>query len=60
MTLFMDFGIFLVNRHNKVSVKDNLKHLVNANTIAFATGLVIMLIKSNFKGFIDAFHTFMI
>lgn len=46
-------GIFLVNRHNKVSVKDNLKHLVNANTIAFATGLVIMLIKSNFKGFID-------
>ncbi|GAE89730.1 AEC family transporter [Acetivibrio straminisolvens] len=47
-------GIFLVNRHKKVSVKENLKHLINANTIAFTAGLVIMLIKSNFKGIIDS------
>lgn len=46
-------GIYLVNRHNKVSVKENLKHLINANTIAFAAGLVIMILKSNFKVFID-------
>ncbi len=36
-------GIYLVNRHNTTRWKDNLKHLVNGNTVAFSAGLIFIL-----------------
>jgi predicted permease len=51
-TILWTLGVYLVNRHNKVGWKDNIKHLVNGNTIAFAAGLVIILLKVNFMPFI--------
>lgn len=53
-TILWTLGIYLVNKHNKIRWKDNLKHLINGNTIAFASGLAIILLKANFKGFIDS------
>lgn len=50
-TMLWTVGIYLVNRHNAVKMKDNLKHLVNANTIAFISGL--LLIAFNFQGFLQ-------
>ena len=50
-TILWTLGVFLVNKHNKAGWKDNIKHLINGNTIAFAAGLVILL-KVNFMPFI--------
>jgi len=52
-TILWTLGVYLVNRHNKAGWKDNIKHLVNGNTIAFAAGLVIILLKVNFMPFIE-------
>lgn len=38
-TVLWTLGIYLVNRHNTTKWKDNLKHLINANTIAFVLGI---------------------
>ncbi len=51
-TILWTLGVFLVNKHNKAGWKDNIKHLINGNTIAFAAGLVIILLKVNFMPFI--------
>ncbi|NLP14818.1 MAG: AEC family transporter [Clostridium sp.] len=52
-TILWTLGVFLVNRHNKTDWKDNIKHLINGNTIAFAAGLFIILLKVNFMPFIE-------
>jgi malate permease and related proteins len=44
-TLLWTLGIFLVNRHKTSNWKDNLKHLINGNTIAFSIGLACILIN---------------
>jgi malate permease and related proteins len=38
-------GVYLVNKHNTNNWKDNLKHLINGNTIAFGTGVIFILIN---------------
>lgn len=43
--LLWTLGIYLVNRHNNVKWKDNLKHLVNGNTIAFALGILLTAVN---------------
>ncbi|NMB34537.1 MAG: AEC family transporter [Clostridium sp.] len=52
-TIMWTLGIFLVNKHNRTGWKDNIKHLINGNTIAFAAGLTIILLKVNFMPFIE-------
>jgi len=44
-TLLWTLGIFLVNKHKKTSIKDNLKHLINGNTIAMSLGLIVLIVK---------------
>ncbi len=69
-TLLWTLGIFLVNKREKASVKENLKRLINSNTIALCLGLSVLVIKTIFgqsvynipyisqtSGFIyDSFH----
>lgn len=45
-TLLWTLGIFLVNKHKKTNWKDNLKHLINGNTVALCSGLIILIIKT--------------
>ncbi|MCX7745679.1 MAG: AEC family transporter [Clostridia bacterium] len=42
-SLLWTLGIYLVNRHKTGAWKDNLKHLINGNTIAFAVGLLCII-----------------
>ena len=42
-------GVYLFNKHNTKSWKDNLSHLANPNTLAFLGGIIIILLKSIFK-----------
>lgn len=44
-TLLWTLGIFLVNKHKKTDAKENLKHLINGNTIALCLGLIVMFAK---------------
>lgn len=44
-TLLWTLGIFLVNKHKKTSMKDNLKHLINGNTVALCSGLAVLIVK---------------
>jgi predicted permease len=44
-TLLWTLGIYLVNKHKKSNWKDNLKHLINGNTIAFTLGIICILIN---------------
>lgn len=46
-TLLWSVGIFLLNKHKEVSFKKNLKHMINANTIAFVIGIVFMVTGLN-------------
>ncbi len=39
-TLLWTLGIYLVNKHKNNNWKQNLKHLINGNTVAFAGGLL--------------------
>lgn len=41
-------GVYLFNRHNTRSWRDNLTHLVNPNTIAFMGGIVMIALKALF------------
>jgi predicted permease len=41
-------GVYLFNRHNTKSWKDNLSHLINPNTIAFFGGIILIFLKSAF------------
>lgn len=41
-------GVYLFNRHNTKSWKENLSHLINPNTLAFVGGIVIIVSKSLF------------
>lgn len=43
-TILWTLGIYLVNRHNTTKWKDNLKHLINANTIAFVLGILAVVL----------------
>lgn len=38
-------GVYLVNKHNTSNWKDNMKHLINGNTIAFTAGVVFIVIN---------------
>ncbi len=49
-------GVYLFNRHNSKSWKDNLSHLINPNTIAFLGGIMMIALKSLFK--IDKIYEF--
>lgn len=42
--LLWTLGIYLVNRHNTSSLRSNLKHLVNGNTVAFFSGVIFIII----------------
>lgn len=44
-TLLWTLGIFLVNKHKKTNIKENLKRLVNGNTVALCSGLIVLIIK---------------
>ncbi|MDP4091812.1 MAG: AEC family transporter [Bacillota bacterium] len=44
-TLLWTLGIYLVNRHNTVNWKDNLKHLINGNTVSFTIGILLSVIN---------------
>lgn len=46
-TLLWSVGIFLINRHKEVSFKKNIRHMINANTIAFVIGILLMLTGIN-------------
>ncbi len=47
--ILWSLGVYLFNRHNANSWKENLKHLINPNTLAFAGGLLLIAVKSMFK-----------
>lgn len=47
-TLLWTLGIFLVNKREKTSLKENLKRLINSNTIALCLGLTVLIIKTIF------------
>lgn len=38
-------GVYLFNRHNTKSWKDNLSHLINPNTLAFIGGIIMIILK---------------
>jgi predicted permease len=42
-------GVYLFNRHNAKSMKDNLSHLINPNTLAFLGGILMIVLKSGFN-----------
>ena len=42
-------GVYLFNRHNTTNWRDNLKHLINPNTIAFLGGILMIVLKSLFN-----------
>lgn len=44
-TLLWTLGIFLVNKHKKTNVKENLKRLINGNTVALCLGLLVLSIR---------------
>ncbi len=44
-TLLWTLGIFLVNKHKKTNVKENLKRLINGNTVALCLGLLVLVIR---------------
>jgi len=44
-TLLWTLGIFLVNKHKKTNVKENLKRLINGNTVALCLGLLVLIIR---------------
>lgn len=48
-TILWTIGVYLFNRHNTKSWKDNMSHLINPNTLAFLAGIAIILVKSLFK-----------
>lgn len=48
-TILWTLGVYLFNRHNTRSWKDNLSHLVNPNTLAFLGGLLMILLKGLLK-----------
>jgi len=50
-TILWTLGIYLVNSHNTKKWKDNLKHMINGNTISFALGIILVLI--NFQGMVE-------
>lgn len=52
-TVLWTLGIYLVNSHNTTNWKGNLKHLINANTIAFAVGIICML--GNLQHFVQKY-----
>lgn len=41
-------GVYLFNKHKTQHWKDNLSHLINPNTIAFMSGIIMIFIKSEF------------
>lgn len=47
-TLLWTLGIFLVSKHKKTSWKENIKHLINGNTVALCSGLTVLIIKMLF------------
>lgn len=51
-TILWTLGIYLVNRHNTTRWKDNLKHLINANTIAFTLGIIAVVF--NFQYYVGS------
>ncbi|MCX7922200.1 MAG: AEC family transporter [Clostridia bacterium] len=42
-TVLWTLGVYLVNKHNNSSPKDNLKHLINGNTLAFVLGVLSII-----------------
>ncbi|NLN05846.1 MAG: AEC family transporter [Clostridiaceae bacterium] len=58
-TLLWSIGVFLVNRHKERDVKKNLKHMINANTIAFVLGILLMVTGIN-KVLLDSKYFFSI
>ncbi len=53
-SILWTLGIYLVNKHNSKQWKENLKHLVNGNTIAFALGL--LSIAFNLQGLVSKYQ----
>lgn len=39
------FGIYLLNAHSGANIKDNLRKMINTNTISFAAGFVVMFLS---------------
>ncbi|QNU65875.1 AEC family transporter [Ruminiclostridium herbifermentans] len=42
-------GVYLFNKHNSNSWKENLSHLINPNTLAFVGGIILIALKSYFR-----------
>ncbi len=51
-TVLWTLGIYLVNRHNTNDWRNNLKYLVNGNTIAFLLGIASIII--NLQGIVNS------
>lgn len=47
--LLWTLGIYLFNKHNSNNWKQNLSHIINPNTIAFAGGIMLIAVKFLFK-----------
>lgn len=54
-TFLWTIGIYLLNKHNNIKFKDNLKKLINPNTICFFTGILIVFLRYNFSEYINNF-----
>lgn len=53
-SLMWTLGIYMLNRENNANIIDNLKHLLNPNTIAFLLGLLFMLLDINLPYLLDS------
>jgi predicted permease len=51
--LLWSLGIITLNTHNKVNIKDNLKHLLNINTLSFFCGALWMSLHIPLPGIIS-------
>jgi predicted permease len=50
-TAIWTVGVYFLNRHNSSSIKSDIRHFVNPNTISFVIG--ILFIITNFQGLIQ-------
>jgi len=53
-SLMWTLGIYMLNRENNANVIDNLRHLLNPNTIAFFFGFLFMIFDINLPYLLDS------
>ncbi len=53
-SLMWTLGIYMLNRENNTKIGENLKHLLNPNTIAFLFGFLFMIFNINLPYLLDS------